>query len=580
MSKLVYLTDSYKKTLETEVVEAGVKGNQSWVILKETIFYPEGGGQPSDQGQIKGVYGNLEVTQVTYNNGRPLHFGKTGGQFKNGDKVEIEINWLRRYRNMQVHSAGHIIHEAVKGLVPEVEPLEGEHGKHPNIKYKGIVDQLLKEQIESKSNEIIFQNLEITSKFVSREELTGMLTKLPDYLPINKQLRVIQLGSFPATPDGGTQVKNTGEVPPISITSINYDESGDSIISYGVARVESKVESVLYEKASVIPEFERLKSEAMPLIEQDADLGSVRLKLLGKRGLLNEVFKKVLQSEKYNRASVGSAFNQLKLEIEQEFQIRTAAQVVGKKRVEHDLTLPGTPIPIGLLHPVNAVAREMNEIFHGLGFSVADGPELENDEYNYNRLNLPMDHPARDLQDSLYIKEPDILLRTHTSSVEAHILAEQKPPYRFVFPGKCYRFENVNASNHMMFYQYQGLAIGERITLANLKSTFDTFLRKFYGEKTKSRFRCKYYPEVEPGVGVDVDCPFCHQKGCSVCKFRGWIEISGAGMVHPNMLERVGLDPQKYSGFAFGMGLDRVAMTRYGINDIRALFNGDLVYKI
>ena len=247
---------------------------------------------------------------------------------------------------------------------------------------------------------------------------------------------------------------------------------------------------------------------------------------------------------------------------------------------EIDETLPGKPVKVGLLHPISAVAREMNDIFRYLGFSVADGPEIENDEYNYNRLNLPKDHPARDLQDSLYIKEPDILLRTHTSSLEAHILATHKPPYRFVFPGKSYRYENVSASNHMIFFQYEGIAVGENITLANLKSTLETFIHVFFGPERKSRFRCKYYPQVEPGVGVDIDCQFCNQKGCSVCKNRGWVEMLGAGMIHPNMFRMAGLDPAKYTGFAWGMGLDRITMARYKLNEIRALFNGNLTYKI
>ncbi|KKS90363.1 MAG: Phenylalanine-tRNA ligase alpha subunit [Microgenomates group bacterium GW2011_GWA2_44_7] len=580
MTKLIYLTDSYQKTLETAVLDIGNKGNQTWVILKETIFYPAGGGQPSDQGRIEGPHGSLAVSHVSYNDGKPLHLGKVDGDLKKGDKVNLQIDWQKRYRNMQVHTAGHIIHEVIKEIAPEVEPLEGEHGKHPSIQYKGIVDELLKQDIEKKSNDIISQNLEITSKFVTKEELAIMLTKVPDYLPTNKRLRVISLGSYPPTPDGGTQVRETGEVPAISISAIDYDQSGNSTVSYEVAHVESKVTSEIVQNNEPVEDFEQLKSEVLKLIKASKDIDSVRFKVMGKKGLLNETFKKVLGDMKFNKSAVGLAFNKLKQELEEEFEDKKTTKKGVEKEPEADLTLPGTPIPVGLLHPVNAVAREINEIFHGLGFSVADGPELETDEYNYNRLNLPMDHPARDLQDSLYIKEPDILLRTHTSSVEAHILAEKKPPYRYVFPGKCYRFENVNASNHMMFYQYQGLAVGEGISLANLKSTFDTFLRKFYGEKTKSRFRCKYYPEVEPGVGVDIQCPFCQQKGCSVCKFRGWVEIAGAGMVHPNMLRRVELDPRKYSGFAFGMGLDRLAMTRYGINDIRALFNGDLVYKV
>jgi phenylalanyl-tRNA synthetase alpha chain len=214
-----------------------------------------------------------------------------------------------------------------------------------------------------------------------------------------------------------------------------------------------------------------------------------------------------------------------------------------------------------------------------MGFSVADGPEIENDEYNYNRLNLPADHPARDLQDSLYIDEPNFLLRTHTSSVESHLLAEVKPPFRYVIPGKVYRYENANATNNIMFYQYEGMAVGTDITLAQLKGTLDLFVKKFFGEKRKTRFRCKYYPQVEPGVGVDISCIFCNKKGCTVCKYRGWIEMLGAGMVHPNMFIKAGLDPEVYSGFAWGMGLDRIVMQRYGISDIRSLYNGDIGYK-
>lgn len=324
-----------------------------------------------------------------------------------------------------------------------------------------------------------------------------------------------------------------------------------------------------------------LKNEALAQIISATDpeeLERLRIHYLGKSGVLNQISKDFKNLSAEDKAETGQLFNEIKSAITD--ALVSNSQASNTKYQFFDTTLPGTPIRVGLLHPITTTARVMNDIFQSLGFSVADGPEIETEEYNYNRLNLPVDHPARDLQDSLYLREPDILLRTHTSSVEAHILATHKPPYRFVFPGKSYRYENVSASNHMMFFQYQGLAVGEGITLANLISTLETFIGKFYGPDRKSRFRCKYYPEVEPGMGVDIDCPFCHQKGCSVCKQRGWIEILGSGMVHPNMLTRVGLDPKKISGFAWGMGLDRIAMTRYGIKDIRALYNGDLVYKI
>ncbi len=328
--------------------------------------------------------------------------------------------------------------------------------------------------------------------------------------------------------------------------------------------------------------LQNLKNEALAQIIQAIDQGELdrlRNHYLGKKGALAETAKQLTQLPPEEKKHIGQLFNDTKSAIsdalDSKLEIRDSPL-----EIKEDLSLPGTPIPVGLPHPISAVAEEMNDIFQSLGFSVADGPEIENDEYNYNRLNLPPDHPARDLQDSLYLREPDILLRTHTSSVEAHILADHQPPYRFVFPGKSYRYENVNASNHMMFYQYQGVAVGEGITLANLKWTLDTFVKKFFGPGRKTRFRCKYYPEVEPGVGMDIDCEFCKGRGCPVCKNRGWIEMLGAGMIHPNMLKKVELDPQKYSGFAWGMGLDRLAMARYKINDIRALYNGDLIYNL
>lgn len=326
-----------------------------------------------------------------------------------------------------------------------------------------------------------------------------------------------------------------------------------------------------------------IKNEALAQIiraENAEEIKRLSLHYLGKRGALSEIAKEFPQLIPEERASIGQIFNDVKVAITE--AIASKSQNPNPKSQKHniDLTLPGKKIKIGLMHPINVVAREMNEIFQSLGFSVADGPEIETDEFNYNRVNLPADHPARDLQDSLYIKDPDILLRTHTSSVEAHILADHKPPYRFVFPGKSYRFENMSVSNHMMFYQYQGVAVGENLTMANLKWTLNTFIKKFFGPSRKTRFRCKYYPEVEPGVGVDIDCPFCGQKGCSVCKNRGWIEMLGAGMIHPNMLIKVGLDPNKYSGFAWGMGLSRITMDRYSITDTRALFNGDLMYNL
>lgn len=305
----------------------------------------------------------------------------------------------------------------------------------------------------------------------------------------------------------------------------------------------------------------------------------LRLMHLGAKSEFTRVSRNIAHIPKEDKAQIGLFINEVKQSIEAAIAQKSDSVTSQVQSTWIDATLPGIKPIQGHLHPTTLVIREMNSIFSKMGFSVADGPEIETDEYNYNRLNLPLDHPARDLQDSLYIEEPNWLLRTHTSSVESHLLAEVAPPFRYVIPGKVYRFENANATNNIMFYQYEGMAVGTDITMAELKGTLDQFVKQFFGRDRETRFRCKYYPQVEPGVGVDISCIFCHKKGCTVCKGRGWIEMLGAGMVHPNMFTKAGLDPNKLTGFAWGMGLDRIVMQRYGISDIRSLYNGDIGYS-
>ena len=219
----------------------------------------------------------------------------------------------------------------------------------------------------------------------------------------------------------------------------------------------------------------------------------------------------------------------------------------------------------------------MNEFFRYYGFSIVEGPEIETEEYNFRKLNLPEGHPATDLQDTLYIAE-GILLTSHTSSIEARILTSQKPPIRVAFPGKSFRNEKLNSTNAAFFHQYQGVVVDKGITLQHLKNTLEDFHKFLFGDDIELRYRYKYYPEVSPGMGVDMKCKFCDGKGCGVCKQRGWIEVLGSGMIHVNILKMCGIDPDIYTGFAFGMGLDRLVMQRFGIDDIRKLYGG-IVYK-
>lgn len=322
----------------------------------------------------------------------------------------------------------------------------------------------------------------------------------------------------------------------------------------------------------------RIKEE---LPSRDEDPKLLIHTYLGGKSEFAELTKQIQHIPKEDRGRMGALINQIKESITNVIMASTHSTSPRLRGAQQhiDITLPGHRPYIGHLHPTTVVIQEMNAIFTRMGFSIYEGPEIDTDEYVYDRLNLPQDHPARDLQDALFIEAPDLLLRSHTSSLEAHILVHYPPPFRFVVPGKVYRYENVNASNNIMFYQYEGIAVSTDITMAELKGTLDIFIKEFFGKDRESRFRCKYYPQVEPGVGVDISCAFCNKKGCVVCKGRGWIEMLGAGMVHPNMLRRVNVDPSEYSGFAWGMGLDRIVMQRFGIDDIRSLYNGDISYR-
>lgn len=290
-------------------------------------------------------------------------------------------------------------------------------------------------------------------------------------------------------------------------------------------------------------------------------------------------FIKSLSEE--DRKKEGERFNRLKMQLNEE--LATLKKTILSRDDENakwiDLTLPLKKEKIGHLSPDTKVIRKMNSFFIYHGYSIAEGPDIETDDYNFERTNLPKDHPARDLQDTIYIEKPEILLRTHTSSVETRILSNFKPPFRFVVPGVSFRNEILNPSNHAIFYQYQGVVVDQGISMANLKATIEEFAKFMYGENVKTRFRTKYYPEVEPGAGLDILCDFCKGKGCRICKSRGWLEILGCGMIHRNLLEKCGIDYREWTGFAFGMGLSRIIMTKFGIEDIRHLHGGNLMYE-
>jgi len=290
-------------------------------------------------------------------------------------------------------------------------------------------------------------------------------------------------------------------------------------------------------------------------------------------GLITNLIKEIPKLSIEERKVWGPKINSLSKDFEEKINL-----IEENSKLIIDETIKLSKPDKGYLHPTTETIRAMNEFFRYYGFSVVEGPEIETEEYNFRKLNLPENHPATDLQDSLYL-EPGILLRTHTSSVETRILTENQPPIRVVVPGKCFRNETLTATNSSFFYQYQGVVVDKGITIKNLIQTLTDFHHYLFGDDVVLRFRYKYYPEVSPGLGTDIQCRFCKGEGCSVCKYRGYIEVLGSGMIHYNTLKMCGIDPEIYTGFAFGMGLDRLVMQRYKIDDIRKLYGGGIVYK-
>ncbi len=303
----------------------------------------------------------------------------------------------------------------------------------------------------------------------------------------------------------------------------------------------------------------------------------IRIKYLSRNGLLAKLFDELKNASPDEKPMLGKSLNSLRNEITEKFVslksgIESASQKLASKI---DLSLPGVERTIGSKHLLTQTLDEIKTIFKGLGFSVFEGPELESDYNNFEALNFPFDHPARDMQDTYFINK-DFLLRTHTSPVQIRVMTEQKPPVRVIMPGRVYRNEAVSSRSYCMFHQVEGLYVDTDVTFAELKGTLVSFARLFYGDDFKYRFRPSFFPFTEPSAEMDITCFLCHGEGCKVCKQTGWLEILGCGMVDPNVFKYVNYDPEKYTGYAFGMGIERTAMLKYGIDDIRVFFDNDL----
>jgi phenylalanyl-tRNA synthetase alpha chain len=330
----------------------------------------------------------------------------------------------------------------------------------------------------------------------------------------------------------------------------------------------------------VLQQIETLKKEIETLqIDSAKTLEEYRIKFLGTKGLVKSLMGEMKNVANEQKKAFGQSMNEFKQFAEAKYEEWKALTGNGADdtAAKVDLTLPGDAMPIGSRHPISLMRNRMVNIFQRLGFSVAEGPEIDDDFHNFTALNLPENHPARDMQDTFYIStDPAWLLRTHTSNVQIHEMQKGKLPIRIITPGRVYRNETISARSHCFFHQIEGLYVDEKVSFADLKQTLYFFVQEMFGKDVKVRFRPSYFPFTEPSAEMDISCLLCNGEGCSVCKKTGWLEILGCGMVHPKVLENCGIDSNKYSGFAFGMGIERPALLKYGIKDIRLFSENDV----
>lgn len=330
----------------------------------------------------------------------------------------------------------------------------------------------------------------------------------------------------------------------------------------------------------VLQQIETLKKEIETLqIDSAKTLEEYRIKFLGTKGLVKSLMGEMKNVANEQKKAFGQTMNEFKQFAEAKYEEWKALTGNGTDdtAAKVDLTLPGDAMPIGSRHPISLMRNRMVNIFQRLGFSVAEGPEIDDDFHNFTALNLPENHPARDMQDTFYIStDPAWLLRTHTSNVQIHEMQKGKLPIRIITPGRVYRNETISARSHCFFHQIEGLYVDEKVSFADLKQTLYFFVQEMFGKDVKVRFRPSYFPFTEPSAEMDISCLLCNGEGCSVCKKTGWLEILGCGMVHPKVLENCGIDSNKYSGFAFGMGIERPALLKYGIKDIRLFSENDV----
>ena len=329
---------------------------------------------------------------------------------------------------------------------------------------------------------------------------------------------------------------------------------------------------------ALLDDVSRVKQEALERIRKADSLDSlneVRVTYLGRKGQLTAILKGLKDLSPDEKRQAGAEANKCRTLLEDELKQATEKLGTSEEKSAFDPTLPGTSPRLGVVHIINQVIEEMSQTFYGMGFEIARGPNVETDYYNFEALNFPPDHPARDMQDTMFV-EGDRVLRTHTTPVQVRELEKKTPPIKIITPGLCYRNEAISTRAHVAFHQVDGFLVDVNVTIADLKGAIVAFCKSFFGEELKLKFRPSFFPFTEPSAEVDISCFLCQGKGCQLCKYSGWLEILGCGMIDPNVLKNTGHDPEKYTGYAFGIGVERIAMLKYKINDIRLFFNNDV----
>ncbi len=597
-TKLLYLTNSEKLNVKAKLLfirEEVIDGIlfQS-LVLDKTPFYPQGGGQPSDVGMIKKGSAQFRVEKVYYDkkSDTVLHLGtQIQGYIREGDIVDASVDADLRKINSKYHSAGHIIDLARKNLGLQLTPIKGYHYKEgAYLEYaasKDLDTDQLAESLQGEVDRLIALDLKMKVRLATKEECDSDLYDCPDW----KEITILEIGDMAKDHCGGTHVSGSGHLEGLNIKKVKVD--GDRVkikYDFGGSKLKKKGKVVMKKENKQIasPELLNIKSHFIERIDDEKeDLKKLEKEYLGKGGIVTSLIQEITNKSPEQRAVYGKDVNLLKKFIQGKIEsIKSQEQAYKREDRKIDLTAPfdvNTPVDqrphliskLGHKNPLNQELERISEIFLTMGFEVEDARQLDNDYNMFGALNFPEGHPARDMWDTFHTEE-GFMPTTHTSTMQNRILKGNKPPIRYIIPGMCYRNEATDDRHEHTLMQFEGIYVDKGISLSNMVAVMHAFLEEYYQTNLEVKLQPSHFPFVEPGLELCMSCPFCGKTGCSTCGHHGWIELVGCGMIHPNVLREGGIDPDVYSGFAWGFGLDRLVMIRTGIKNIRDIRSGNI----